>query len=99
MSTLLLLVLFYQDILGEVSRFSLDQAGSRFLQRNLSIASREIFDKVFEEAFVNIGPFMVDTYANYIVQVSTCNTKRFAKAQTNYNHSMHCVILNLLLCL
>lgn len=80
-----LLIFVLQDIFGEVARFSLDQAGSRFLQRNLSIASKEAFDKVFEEAFVNIGPFMVDTYANYIVQVAARHKQNLVKYVPNSN--------------
>ncbi|GMH38888.1 hypothetical protein BSKO_06786 [Bryopsis sp. KO-2023] len=58
-----------EGILGHLASFCVDQAGSRFIQRQIPAASGSVIQKVFDEVAELIGPFMVDVFANYIVQL------------------------------
>eukprot|EP00210_Caulerpa_lentillifera_P003984 g3801.t1 len=58
-----------KDIKGHLFNFSLDQAGSRFLQEQLAMVSPSEMDDVHVELGSQTSTLMKDVFGNYIVQI------------------------------
>ncbi|XP_016552255.2 pumilio homolog 4-like [Capsicum annuum] len=56
------------DVLNHVEEFSMDQYGSRFIQKKLETATVEEKMKIFPEILPHAHSLMTDVFGNYVIQ-------------------------------